>query len=474
MLTASAFFGLLMGAAAPNVAAALEPFDSYYDKGALRLQLGQTEYLSASATLPENHVPVPPRFVYETQGKPDRTVFSQGPEQVFLLKGKCGGALDDSSTAAQLAILISGPGELGFGPDSIGVQDGPKGVACYRISADDGESIAFEIGPDLKSLGARTFYRLELDIEVKKNARFELEVLRAGETAATWVLESGASISPGSSDYPGANPWACTARSDSGPDSGAGDNCRWVINELGDGFRLTATYGEGSLEGGGDFGAEAYANNSVIYLTDAEVGVLGCETDLANGSPYTSTIGDGGDRAQCAVTRVDPSEVTGGSFQCLSNVGYVFRTVPSGIGGCELAKIPGEQLAAVLDVVFPREPRADLDDKAPTTIRFPDPASAEGYRDFVMPLCTGTLVPDANDDGFRTDDGGSPDPTIVEVLTNPETIGAFDVVLDTTSIEWACVLEDEEDYVGMDEFGDMWMQVRQRVLFWGDPIIIRQ
>jgi hypothetical protein len=417
-------------------------------------------------------VPFPPRFVYETKGKPDRSAFSQGPEQVFLAQGKCGGVLDDSSGATQLATLVSGPGGLGFGPDSIGVQDGPQGVACYRISADRGEWVRFEIGSDLRDLGANSFYRLEFDIEVKKNARFELEVLHAGRPVSTWVLESGASISSAASDIPGANPFACTAQSDSGPDSGDRDNCRWVINALGDGFVLTATYGEGSWEGGGDFGAEAYVNNSVIFLTDAEVGVLGCETDLASGSPYTGTIGDGADRAQCAVTRVDPSEVTGGTYQCLSNVSYVFRTVPSGIGGCELAKIPGEQVAAVMDVVFPREPRVALDEKDPTTIRFPDPGSADGYFDFDMPLCTGTLVIDANADGFRTADGRSPDPTIVEVLTDPTSIGAEDLVLSTSAIEWACVLEDEEDYVGTDAIGE-WMQVRQRVLFWGDPIIIR-
>ena len=204
LLIASAIFGLCTGGVLPQLAVADEPFDSNFDMGALRLQLGETAY----GTDLEEHAPVPPRFVYETKGKPDRTSFSQGPEQEFVLRGKCGGALDGSSSAAKLATMISGPGGLGFGPDSIGVQDGPQGVACYRISAGKYEWVRFDIGSDLKGLGARSFYRIELDIEVKKNARFELQVLRAGKPSSTWVLESGSTISAGTSSTPGANPWA--------------------------------------------------------------------------------------------------------------------------------------------------------------------------------------------------------------------------------------------------------------------------
>ncbi len=181
-LTAAA--SLLILGAIPHVSLAGPlglPFDDYNDLGALRLQLGTTSFEVAEPTaLPENHLPMPPRLVYETRGKPDRTSFVQLAEQPFVLSGKCGGALDDSAGAVQLATMGSGPGPLGFGPDSLGVSDGPKGVACYRITASEDEEIEFGLGPALGDLGVRSFYRIEFDIEVKQNARFALQVLRGG------------------------------------------------------------------------------------------------------------------------------------------------------------------------------------------------------------------------------------------------------------------------------------------------------
>lgn len=463
-----------------------EPFDSFTDKGVLRLQLGPTNFVEAATDgTPENHISVPvPRIVYETQRpfpESPRDIFAQAADQLFVLSGKCGGALEASPELATLHAR-GGAFSLGFGPDSLGVYDGPKGVACYRISV--GEAVVFQLGSDLKKdQGAWSFYRLEIDIEVKQNALFELQILRGGvPVGAPWVLESGSSVTHPTNTSLGDNPFACTARSDSAPDAGAADNCRWVINldgnTVGDGFTLKAMAGEGSLEGGGDWGAAAYVNNTIIYLTDVKVGVLGCNADPGYagtvGSAYTGTIGDGESSAQCAVTRVDPTEVVEQSpYTCSSNIPYLFRTIPTGVGGCELRKDEDDTIAAVLDVVFPEEPRTELDAVPPTMILFPG-ASDE----WPMPLCKGTLVMDANGDSVRADrdprpddvglDLVSPDPTIVEVLTDPESIGVTDVVPGTPSLEWACVLEHQVDYVGGSQ-----MQVRQRILFWGDPVITR-
>lgn len=467
LVTVAAAVGGVLAGIAPGAVMAIEPFDSNTDMGALRLQLGLTTVAGTSTALPEIHDPSPPRFVYETKAQPGRTNFEQLTEQYFVAVGKCGTALDSSAAAVELATLTSGPFGLGIGPDSLGVYDGPRGVACYRISAGPEEWIQFGIGDHLKEIGARSFYRLELDIEVKQNAKFELQVLRGGEIHSRWVLETGSSIgTTPAATVTGVTP--CLARSDSGPDAGPGDNCRWTINDLGDGFKLIARVGEGSLEGGGDFGAAAYANNTVIFLTDAEVGVLGCGNASATRSPYTSTIGDGVNSAQCSVTRVDPT-AHGGA--CTENIPYLFRTLPGGMEGCELAKNPGEQMAAVINVVFPPEPRVELNGKALTVIVFPNPAGGEVP--FEMPRCAGTLDLDANDDGVRFD-GVSPDPTIDEVLSSPGVLADFfdvetiDQVPGNDNMEWACILEDEEDYVG-----DDLMRVRQKVLFWGDPIITR-
>ena len=218
----------------------------------------------------------------------------------------------------------------------------------------------------------------------------------------------------------------------------------------------------------------------MIFLTDVEVGVLGCGPDaIADESPYTSVVGDGVESAQCSVTRVDPTEVTGGTVGCTENVAYLMRSLPGedGFEGCEIRKSPGEQVAAVLDVTFPWEPWVELNSKPLTVMLFPDPALVGAYVSLTMPRCKGTLDPDANDDGLRID-GVSPDPTIVEVLTDPAALAdppatTIDVI-PGGFMEWACILEDEEVYVGKDASGDMKIQVRQRILFWGDPIGVRQ
>lgn len=482
MVAVVVFTGTLVSTA--GAASFGEPFDSFTDKGVLRLQLGPTNFVEATNDgTPQNHISMPaPRIVYETHRpfpESPRHDFAQAADQLFVLSGKCGGALEASPELATMQAL-GGAGSLGFGPDSLGVYDGPKGVACYRISV--GEGVVFQLGSDLKKdQGASSFYRLEIDIEVKQNALFELQVLRGGvPVGKPWMLESGSSVTHPANTSPGDNPFACTARSDSAPDAGAADNCRWIINldenTVGDGFTLKAKVGEGSLEGGGDWGSDAYVNNTIIYLTDVKVGVLGCLTDPALagtvGSAYTGTIGDGESSAQCAVTQVDPAKVTDGAFSC-SIIPYLFRTVPTGFGGCELRKDENDTIAAVLDVVFPDEPRTELDKVPLTKILFPGASTS-----WPMPLCKGTLVMDANADGVRMDrdprpddvglDLVSPDPTIVEVLTAPASIGVTDVV-DGGALEWACVLEDRVDYVGDDR-----MQVRQRILFWGDPLIVRQ
>lgn len=483
MVAAAAFTGMVASMAVAEPLG--EPFDSFTDKGVLRLQIGPTNFVEAADDgTPENHNSVPaPRIVYETYRpfpESPRKEFAQAADQLFVLSGKCGGALEVSPELATMQAR-GGAGSLGFGPDSLGVYDGPKGVACYRISV--GEAVVFQLGSDLKQQqGAWSFYRLEIDIEVKQNALFELQILRGGvPVGAPWVLESGSSVTHPGNTSPGDNPFACTARSDSAPDAGAADNCRWVINldanTVGDGFSLNAKVGEGSLEGGGDWGDRAYVNNTIIYLTDVKVGVLGCNTDPAAagtvGSAYTGTIGDGESSAQCAVTQVDPSRVTEGAQTC-SIIPYLFRTVPTGVGGCELRKDESGTIAAVLDVVFPEEPRTELDEVPPTMILFPGATES-----WPMPLCNGTLVMDANADGVRIDrdprpddvglDLVSPDPTIEEVLQYPDDgIGVTDVV-PGGPLEWACVLEDSVDYVG-----DGQMQVRQRILFWGDPLLVRQ
>lgn len=405
------------------------------DKGVLRLQLGGGQ---SRQFLHENPIGAP-----------------TGYQQSILLSGKCGLSLGGPSSLATLT-AAGGLGSMGLGPDSIGVFDGPRGVACYRITASIGESVTFGLGTATSALpiDANAFYRLELDIEVKQNASFLLEILVGSAVTEQFYLRSGTSIVAGEGSTTPGSPdriFNCTAQSDSGPDAGSRDNCRWIADALGQGFRLIPLIGEGSFEGGGDFGTgiTAYNNNSLIYLTKAAIGALGCENIPVPEGTTTSTIGDGINDAQCTITRIDPTGI-GGS--CTTLVGYVLRNI--GVAeGCEMLKTPGEQLAASANILFPPEPRTALGSEPLTTIVFSNPSGPP--MPFTPARCTGTVVPDLN--GERT---------ILEVLSGG-TVG-YDVVSGGHK-DWACILDNVQEYIGADK-----MQIRQTVLFWGDIEIKRQ
>ena len=418
---------LLLPLLAFQAAALPTPPSGLPDKGVLRLQLG-----SGAAR----------QFLHE----PSLT------SQSILLSGKCGLVLGSPSLATLTA--AGGLGSMGLGPDSIGVFDGPKGVACYRITANLGESVTFGLGSATAAMpiDANAFYRLELDIEVKQNAVFLLEILIGGTVTEQFYLRSGSSIIAGEGG-PGTNTFNCTAQSDSGPDAGSRDNCRWVVDALGQTFRLIPLVGEGSLEGGGDFGTGLAArdNNSLIYLTKGAIGALGCENDLVPQDTDTATIGDGINDAQCTFTRIDPTDI-GGS--CTTAIGYVLRNI--GVAeGCELLKTPGEQLAASADILFPPEPRTALGAEPLTTIVFSTPSGVPYLPAFTPQRCTGTVVLDSN--GERT---------ILEVLSGGSV--GYDVVPGGYK-DWACILDNVTEYLGADK-----MQVRQTILFWGDIEIKRQ
>jgi len=432
----SAAAALLLALFAVQVSAQVVPPFGLPDKGVLRLQLGDT--------VTSGGLHAPRRFVHEPSGL----------SQSISNTGKCGLALGGPTSLAVLG-AAGGNGSLGLGTDSIGVYDGPKGVACYRITASLGESVSFGLGADVSAspmIDANAFYRIEHDIEVKQNAEFLLQILTGTTVSDEFRLRSGASIvagegsaDPGSADHI----FNCGAASDSGPDSGLRDNCRWIVNALGTGFRLIALQGEGSWEGGGDFGADAYANNSLIYLTKGTIGAMGCNSSQVPQGTGTPTIGDGTSTAQCAVTRIDPTGL-GGS--CTAAIGYVFRTSPS--NGCEINKVPGEQLAASIDITFPPEPSTALGAEPLTTVQFSTDVPGV-LVSFTPQRCIGTVVLDRNGK-----------PTIAKVLS----VAGFvpDIVPATPQKDWACILNNAQHYIGGGQ-----MQVLQTLLFWGDIIFKR-
>lgn len=417
--------------ASVQAVAQVAPPNGLPDRGVLRLQLGKN--------VNSGGLHVPKRFVHEPSGL----------SQAILKSGDCGLALGGPSQLATLS-AAGGNGALGLGTGSIGVYDGSSGVPCYRISADEAESVTFGLGTELAtspSTDANAFWRLSLDIEVKRNAEFLLQVLAGDAVTSEFRLRTGSSIVAGEGSTTQGSPdriLNCSARSDSGPDAGQLDNCRWIVDALGNGFRLVALQGEGSLEGGGDY-PDSYAKNTVVYLTEGDVGALGCESPTVPEDTQSSTIGDGVNTAQCAVTRIDPTGL-GGS--CTTAVGYLFRSIDGVAEGCELIKAAGEQLAASITIAFPPETATPLGDEPLTQIRFSD--GAGGLVPFTPPRCSGTVVDDRNGN-----------PTILEVLTVPGF--APDIVPSTPQKDWACVLENGQEYTGPGQ-----MQVTQTLLFWGD------
>ncbi len=423
------------------------------DRGQLRLQMGAAIEPGPGAI---GHLPR--RFVHVPTGL----------QQQIGVVSKC--ILQFAGPYALTALSSTGgngSGDIGVGPDSLGVPDGPKGVACYRFSYDKNEVIEFSLGTDTLDptlIDANAFYRLELDIEVKKNALLFLEVLIAGSVVETYELRSGSSINPSdpnASFDPGSRIWNCVARSDSGPDAGEFDNCRWIINALGQGYRVWAAVGEASWEGGGDFAGDAFDNNSVIYLTEApDIGVLGCASNQSPGGTDTSTIGDGINDAECTVTRLDPGPSTGGETTCESDVAYVFRTLEGIVEGCELTTPElAQQLAASIQICFPPEASQPLGFDAPKTeVEFVNPNDPTTPFAFTPERCTGTVVLDPN--GNRI---------ISEVLNHPAAFDLIDVpgeVYPDDKVEFSCILDNAQEYLGPQV--SPLMQVCQTILFWGD------
>ncbi len=428
--------GLLIGGYIPHVQAA-------GDYGVLRLQLGTVNQFAYQAAL----------------GSPLTAL--QG-----ITAGEKGSCLMSwASGGVDLARLIPNGGAgatmPGFGYTSIGVYDGPKGTPCSRVDASTNEYLQFGLGNYTRTnIGANAVDRMEIDVEVKNDARLLLKTYIAGSLTGTYELRTGGSIvsgegyGPTSTGQPPESDPAhrivnCSARSDSGPDSGPNDNCRWIINDLAQAIEIVAVNGSFSLEGGGDWaGTDAYNNNTLFYLTHVVEGSFGTS---CTGSTPPLSIGGLTD-ADCTVTRTQAS-----STGVCPSVNYVFRDISGAANGCEFIKSPGSQFAASVDITFPPEPRTELNAVPGTTLGFAD--GLGGIVSFVPGLCTGTVVPIG---------GGW---TISEVLTATPPPGYVDVVPGNIYADWACILEQDVDYLG--PLLNPQMQVRQVILFWGDLLIIR-
>ena len=164
------------------------------------------------------------------------------------------------------------------------------------------------------------------------------------------------------------------------------------------------------------------------------------------------------------MTRIDPSEVGG---TCKEPVSYIFRNLGSGTEGCDLTKPEGEQLAASIKIKFPPEVTAELGAEELTQIAF---SNGKGVPvPFTPQRCIGTVVDDPN--GNRTIDEALRGTLVIGVDSGGLPVyltKANDAVPGNDSIDWACILDNAQKYLGPPEDGPEQMQVEQTILFWGD------
>lgn len=354
-----------------------------------------------------------------------------------------------------------GRGDLGYVATSIGVFDGPQGTACGRVSFDKGESLTLALGDYLEKYSANAFDRLELDLEVKGDTKLRIDVMFNGAVTNSYYLLAGAAVVGGSPDQIGKeltpldNTYKCSASSDSGPDAGASDNCRLIINDIGDELVITPEQGEISLEGGGDFGL-LEGTKTYIFLTEAD-GIFDCG-DTAISSDETMS---------CSVTRLDP----GGTKACVP-VPYVFRT---GGGSCELTVDPsGQQIVANLFVAYQPEdaPAGSLSDTTwpdieLSLVSFADDAPNTTHP---IPACLGTTIRDilpVGDSPDVPDGDGQVDP-IPEIAAIAKD-SALDRVKGNNSIDFACAYERSEVLeTNTDLPNQLLLYISERIQFWGD------
>jgi hypothetical protein len=124
-------------------------------------------------------------------------------------------------------------GAASYNSGSIGVASGNKtsGTACGQVNKDANEVLTVALnGATLSdALGPIKATSATLDLELKSDAWIRANLFDGTTPVGSFELQSGSSV--GKPANVGGDPvFACSSKSDSGPDSGAGDNCRWVID----------------------------------------------------------------------------------------------------------------------------------------------------------------------------------------------------------------------------------------------------
>ena len=161
----------------------------------------------------------------------DRTL--SGTPQA-LTAGKACSLNEGGAGLLDFSSLPASPG-VGFAGGAIGVREKntSSGTSCSAVdSAPDiaqSQSLTLKLGTRVAPLVAMS---ASLDVDLKQSARIlasaTLSTDPPGTLPALFELQSGANI--GAPPTPGATVFTCNNPADSGPDSGANNNCRWEIS----------------------------------------------------------------------------------------------------------------------------------------------------------------------------------------------------------------------------------------------------
>jgi hypothetical protein len=196
-----------------------------------------------------------------------------------------------------------------FANGSIGVAEKKSGQSCSQVGAPN-EVLTLTLNPSVKGWGNPAFIEsAALDIEAKQSARIVATAWIGQEKVGDFELQSGATQGT-PSEVGGAIVFPCNAAADSGPDSGASDNCRWPIERNGLRFTsltLEAKNGSFSLEGGADGpGTEP----SVFQLVQRADGTLKCPTTTSTDGTESIVQALDGDKPEVRVRRIGNADAS--------------------------------------------------------------------------------------------------------------------------------------------------------------------
>jgi hypothetical protein len=259
-----------------------------HEAGVLRLRLGAQDHFRFQVPAPS-----PPGHYIDTTPLPTT--------QSLTIQSGC--RLAATSGLAELS-ASGGQGQVGFFGDSLGVREGPSGQPCGQIDSPN-QLLALKLGT---GLAGKAIDFAEIDIEGKFNAKLEVN---------GYSIDAADSCSsPAPTQLVASEMYDLTIGSDSGPDSGDGDNYRLRFPKLAEDeagnpvavktaancITFKATAGAVSLEGGSDgtqpcdtadgciepslgqtiddtaAGAPTFTTDSLFHLIEAD-GVLDCGDD---------------------------------------------------------------------------------------------------------------------------------------------------------------------------------------------------